>query len=415
MTRMFASLYVVIVAGLLLINWSSELIWQSLVNDDAIIESPLEAQAKVVAHTLTTHNQGELAEAVSAQINLLEPGDIYWSSSQRQVLDDGLPLLTFDQEGQQLVFIQHQYQPYIIQLGPIAVPSVDNRLKYLILGLSYLVLAAVIALWVWPLWRDLSELQRGSMSLGKGQLDSKIKVSRRSVIAPIIHTFNSMSQQLTRLLEQQKLLTNAVSHEIRTPLARLKFSFAMLDEKEVTQLSDMRSDVEEMESLVEEMLNYGRLERQMHTLSVCDVNITQLLTNLHDKLSRDKELHIGLHCPDELIWHCDGHYIERAVQNYVTNAVKYAHSTVIITASIVKGHLSIVVEDDGSGIAPEQFAVVFDAFTRLDKNSGHQANGFGLGLAIVQRIIEWHDGDCWAEASPLGGAKFSFTLPQVVN
>lgn len=72
---------------------------------------------------------------------------------------------------------------------------------------------------------------------------------------------------------------------------------------------------------------------------------------------------------------------------------------------------SICVEDNGEGVSDEFKAVIFDAFSRGDQSRNRETGGFGLGLAIVARIMEWHQGEASISDSALGGAAFTLTWP----
>ena len=146
-------------------------------------------------------------------------------------------------------------------------------------------------------------------------------------------------------------------------------------------------------------------------MSISDVSINELLTNLVEKLARATDKAVNLKIDQVIQWRCDGHFIERVTQNLVTNAIRYANSNIAITAVIHEDKLYLSVEDDGEGIAAADFDKVFKAFTRLDQSRNKEQGGFGLGLAIVKKIVDWHRGQCQVSCSELGGAKFLVILP----
>ena len=401
----------VIIGGLLFINWSSEAIWQRLQVDKDPQSQSVERLALTLSHALNGGNITQLSTAINAPISLLNQDDVVWLDWQRQLLSQQGVVLSYDANDNVAAFVLAKMSNHLIKIGPFESKTTDDGIKHLILFFSYALLALVIALWLRPLWRDLNLLQRASERFATGKESAPLAVNKDSAIAPVISTFNRMTAQISRLIEEQKQLTNAVSHEIRTPLARLKFAFAMLDNKNIEQLPDMRQDVEELESLVDEMLSYGRLESQAQNLSLVNVDLDQLLHHQVEKLARHSDKKVKLNVEDKLTWRCDGHFIERASQNYITNALRYAKSVVHVNAYIKNKTLYLTVEDDGIGIKDCDFSQVFKAFTRLDKSRNKQQGGFGLGLAIVSRIVQWHQGQCLVEHSALGGAKFSIVLP----
>ncbi|MGO2563811.1 MAG: ATP-binding protein, partial [Pseudoalteromonas nigrifaciens] len=205
-------------------------------------------------------------------------------------------------------------------------------------------------------------------------------------------------------------------HEFRTPLARLKFAIAMLkdrmlDDKAEKYLANMQVDINELEALVSEMLEYARLDSQQPSLQLINCNLVAVVKTVVEKLSFDTRIKLSTTLPSELIYRCDSHFMARIMQNLVGNALKHANNSVQITLLAQANNIVFIVEDDGNGIAEVERENVFKPFTRLDKSRDKKTGGFGLGLAIVSKIISWHQGQCTIEDSSLGGAKFIVSLP----
>jgi two-component system OmpR family sensor kinase/two-component system sensor histidine kinase RstB len=116
------------------------------------------------------------------------------------------------------------------------------------------------------------------------------------------------------------------------------------------------------------------------------------------------------HAP-ELISECDKHFIDRALNNFVSNAIKYGGGEVRITLKQEKSDCIICIEDNGEGVSDDFKEVIFDAFSRGDQSRNRETGGFGLGLAIVARIMEWHQGSASIADSELGGAAFTLRWP----
>ena len=89
----------------------------------------------------------------------------------------------------------------------------------------------------------------------------------------------------------------------------------------------------------------------------------------------------------------DGHFVERAVSNLLTNAIRHAHSKVAIEIQSTPDTITISVSDDGDGVAPSLAERIFEPFYRPDNSRVRYSGGAGLGLAIVQRIQYWHKGN----------------------
>lgn len=398
MSRLFLHFYLFISLVLIGIGWTVERLWQETQTQ---IPSWVLLVTDSLQTQLSTQTLPEAKLPSALRATLLPAGSILWSDTELKQLESGqvLPLFTQDQ-----VFFYAMQQGQLWQLGPAnladsTVPSYWFSLLFL--GL----LAVAVWLWLWPVARDIQQLRQ---QLAK--TDATVAVPSRSFIAPIARSFEQMRQQIQRLLGLQREMTHAVSHELRTPLARLSFALELSalaeDEKQL-----MLNDVKELEQLVDEMLDYARLESVKPQLKIQQVDLLELLQNLVEKLSPMPGAAIELHAMTGCTYSCDGHYLERAVQNLLMNAKRYALSKVKLSLITTEDAIDILVEDDGPGIAPEQRAEILKPFVRLDQSRQKGFGGFGLGLAIVCRVLEWHNACIEVEQSTLRGAAFRIKLP----
>jgi signal transduction histidine kinase len=101
----------------------------------------------------------------------------------------------------------------------------------------------------------------------------------------------------------------------------------------------------------------------------------------------------------------------QVVLNLLSNAAKFASTTVAVAVQTPDAAVQIVVSDDGPGIPPEKQDAIFEKFRQVDQPSGSQA-GSGLGLAIAQQIVAQHDGRLSVESTPGAGATFTVHLPR---
>jgi signal transduction histidine kinase len=215
-------------------------------------------------------------------------------------------------------------------------------------------------------------------------------------------------------------MTHAVSHELRTPLARMKFALEMANNRDDStlikeQLSGLRADVEEMDQLVNQLLSYARLDQSLPTLMQTSGDMHGMAEEIARRLltgaPTEKHIRILPAAPlDDFL--CDWPLMERALLNLMQNALRYCHSEVAVTLEATPEHYRILVDDDGPGVPPEDRERIFNSFTRLRQTPETQGAGFGLGLAIVRRVIHWHRGSARVEQSPVGGARFVLEWPK---
>lgn len=283
-----------------------------------------------------------------------------------------------------------------------------------------IVVGVGIAIMLMLIWRELISLDfkrktfesitrqiaRGRSGLPKGIPDSS------GTLKELAYSFDSMSSHIQRLLKVQREMINAISHELRTPIARLRFGLEVMkdevDDSVAKTIEALEGDVEELNTLVDEVLTYGKLEAGSLALNFKEISISQLVSDIlqHNHLLL-QHLCVEVNIDETDLVVADEHHLSRALQNLILNASKYAAGKIVITFSHDEERWQLDIEDDGPGIAFEDRDKVFIPFQRLDNSRTRASGGYGLGLAIVQRIAFWHGGAVLIDASESGGAKFS--------
>ncbi|MGH1484641.1 MAG: ATP-binding protein [Cellvibrionaceae bacterium] len=309
---------------------------------------------------------------------------------------------------------------YVLKAGPIPPPFITRYILLLVcIGLCTL-FATAIYLWVRPLWRNLSALQEASKKFGQGSFDSRVKITKLSPIRSSLEAFNSMADRVQTLISSHKDLTNAVSHEIRTPLARMRFSLEMMqtadNKKDQERFSnEIETDIEELDSLINELLTYARFEREQPEINYSNIEIIPWLKS---QITRSQKLTNTISITldhtsiiTEATYQFESRLLARALSNLIQNAIRYAKKQIHIILAEENSSLLISIEDDGEGIPKEKRDTIFDPFTRADNSRNRETGGFGIGLAIVKQITEWHKGTVILTASQLGGAKFTIHIP----
>ena len=308
----------------------------------------------------------------------------------------------------------------VIVIGPVALFNWFplNLLVSVALICVFLIALGVYAL-IFPLERRLQLLQMGVNRVAQGNLDTKVQVVGHDDIARLSMTFNAMTTHIKRLIEAQRELTRAVSHELRTPVARIRFAVDMLadtDDADSRQLQKnfIDEDIESLNELIDEILTYAKLEEGSPKLDWEMVNLRELLEQI-ERETNALGKPIKLVCqlpPAKAVAMADRRYLHRVVQNLVGNALRYAETTVMLSADVIKGEAFISVEDDGRGIAEADREKVFIPFARLDDSRTRASGGYGLGLSIVSRIAFWFNANLKVDESPkLHGARFIMSWP----
>lgn len=309
----------------------------------------------------------------------------------------------------------------VLQIGPIPDAFIVNIFNYLVLGFLALLVALAAFFWLRSLWRDMRMLDRSTVAFGRGELDTRLKVSKRSPLAGLALAFNGMAERIQQLIGSHKELTNAVSHELRTPIARMRFAIDMLEETKSDDdrkryMENMRADIDELDKLVNELLGYARLERGKPDLELTELSLSPWLSDIADQARRDVPgIDFSLKPPMEagdVSVSMEPRLMSRAVSNVLRNAGRHARGCIQMSYAVDKAGVQIRIDDDGPGIPADDREKIFEPFTRLDTSRARVTGGHGLGLAIVKRIMEWHRGEVFVDESPLGGARFCLRWPQ---
>ncbi|MEM7431033.1 MAG: ATP-binding protein [Pseudomonadota bacterium] len=220
-----------------------------------------------------------------------------------------------------------------------------------------------------------------------------------------------LDEDTRRRLQNQRDFLHGVAHEFRGPLARLRFASHLDDESARPKIDQI---IDEMEELVTEILQYSRFHHGLFEPE----NVTVLPIELAEEaVSRIKPLppHLEISIDDGLkslpVVVVDESLFIRCLLNLLLNACRFGRQRIDINGYFTDYQFVLNVDDDGPGIPPGKKDLIFEPFTRLDPSRSRESGGAGLGLAIVAGIVKRLRGSVEAGDSPLGGARFTISLP----
>ncbi len=337
----------------------------------------------------------------------------------------GQPLLLETDDSIALHFYLANFDELLVLTTPQVVVKHNNSLiPFLFTSLFYLAVLLLMFLWLYPLAKRLLALRQAAKSFGEGDLAQRIDVGSVSYIRDLELEFNRMAQRIDDLVSDIKLLSSAVSHDLRTPLARIRFGIDTIQEEDDPVLRKrfeqrISDNVDEMVDLVETLLSYARLDQTLITLNKAPVDFITLLNTCINNKSQD-DIQLTLNLPeraDKQALNVDGDlsYLMILVSNLLQNAYQYCHSQIQVGLIEQGNMLLLTVADDGDGIELEHREQILKPFIR-GKDSEQKVKGYGMGLAIVKRIVEWHQGSITiGESASLSGAKFTVSLPKNID
>lgn len=305
---------------------------------------------------------------------------------------------------------------YVLAVGPVPYLYYLHQMRLLDIALIAFIaisLAFPVFIWMRPHWQDMLKLEAAAQRFGDGHLNERIHFDEGSSFERLGVAFNQMADNINALIASKKQLIDGIAHELRTPLVRLRYRLEMSDNLSAAESQALNRDISQLEALIEELLTYARLDRPQNELHLSEPDLPLWLsTHLADiqavtpnKTVRIKTLVQGHYAA------LDMRLMERVLDNLLNNALRYCHSTVETSLLLSGNRATLIVEDDGPGIAPENREHIFEPFVRLDPSRDRSTGGCGLGLAIVHSIALAMGGTVNCDTSELGGARFSFSWP----
>jgi signal transduction histidine kinase len=264
--------------------------------------------------------------------------------------------------------------------------------------------------------RPVERIRAQVADISGGALDLRVPVPQSDdEIARLAQTMNAMLDRLESASQLQRQFVADASHELQSPLAsfraQLEVSLAhpqLTDWPETARL--LAEDSARLEYLVRDLLFLAREDHGQPAAPHSPLDLDDIVLDEAARLRGHSAVRIdtaGVSAAPVVGNRSD---LARLVRNLVDNAIAHAASVVRLTLSTVDGEVSLVLEDDGPGVAQDERRRLFDRFYRSDDARGRADGGTGLGLAIAQAIAEEHGGRITIEHANVG-ARFVVVMP----
>ena len=341
---------------------------------------------------------------------------------------------------------QHRYS----LVATFSYDSVDRQLRHslllsaLVLALGLVLTQRVSVVLAGGITRDLDRLRAGVQRIQEGHLDEQVAVRSQDEIQELAEAFNRMAEELLATIERLRaanrelesldqtkadLIAN-VSHELKTPLTALRGYLELLVDGNLGELSGeaaraaevCQKNVRRLSFRIEELVQVSRLDH-MSALELTqeELDLPGVLNAVLDTFRprlQDGGISAGLDVDPNLpSVQANREQIERVFLNLLDNAVKFTArgGTVLVTAEACDSEgrpgALVRVSDSGVGIPASELHRVFDRFHQVDPSLRRRFGGMGLGLSLVQSIVESHYGKVWVESEEDVGSTFFVWLP----
>lgn len=288
-----------------------------------------------------------------------------------------------------------------------------SSIQWLGLATTTLVLSLLGAVFISRLINQpLARITTATRRIAKGQTPDPLPEKGPAEIREANRSFNQMVADLARVESDRAVILAGISHDLRTPLARMQL------EVEMAGLADdarkgMQSDLSQMDEIIGQFLEFAKPSDKV---SAASVDLTWLMTECAHEAARLPDVRITSNIADNVNVFGNATDLRRVINNLIENARRYGktagtnETTIDIACKNQGNHAIIEIADSGPGVPDSEIERLLRPFTRLDTARG-QANGAGLGLAIVERIVKRHHGSLKLSNSPTGGLRIRIAIP----
>ncbi len=265
-------------------------------------------------------------------------------------------------------------------------------------------------------------------ALENAQLFKEVFQSSQMLELKVQERTKQLKQALTdveNISKTKSEFISAVSHELRTPLTSIKGYASILMAGKLGDIPDavkkrlgkINTHSDNLVALINDLLDISRIESGRVEMNITKCNLAATIENIHDLLTpqiKDKQINWSTAIDNNLPQvHADVRQIERVFINLISNAIKFTpqNGTISIKAFYDDQNITIEISDTGIGISQKDVARLFDEFYRVENEINQNVKGTGLGLPLVKKIIEAHNGQIWVTSIVNEGTTFHFTLP----
>ncbi|MDR3409800.1 MAG: ATP-binding protein [Formivibrio sp.] len=300
-------------------------------------------------------------------------------------------------------------------------PGGEHFLPMIPLATALIASLLFAILLAWYFAKPIRSLRFAFENVSQGHLDTRIAPAmgrRRDELADLGRDFDHMVGQLQALMEGQRRLLHDVSHEIRSPLARLQVAVGLARQqphKLEASMERIERESERMDLLVGELLSLSRLEVGASRNDTEVIVVSQLITQIEEDARFEADANGRKVVVDqcaEAVLNGQPELLHRALDNVLRNAIRHSPQEGCVHIQIRKNEgeniLTLLILDEGNGVAPNELEAIFEPFYRGENPVG---NGHGLGLAIARRIITAHGGRIHARNRASGGLCVEINLP----
>ncbi|GLX69774.1 sensor histidine kinase [Paenibacillus glycanilyticus] len=323
----------------------------------------------------------------------------------------GLPFTINDKHF--ALFVETNYD----DIDQIFAHAIRNEML-VILGIGSLFIAIAARYVVRPLQR----LTRATRLMAKGDFNVRLKSKHKDEIGQLTASFNQMAQELGAIEQTRRQFVSDVSHEIQSPLTSIKGFTHALMQKQMDEGNRMRllgiiaEESDRLSRLSEDLLQLSSLDYEHLKLNVSNYRLDEQVRGVIIALEPQwsgKSLVVSLEA-EPLLLSADRDRLNQLWMNLLGNAVKFTDNgdNIAIAIRDLGDHVLTTIKDSGQGIPEDELGNIFKPFYKVDKARDRAIHGNGIGLSIVKRIVDLHEGEIQISSRMGEGTTVTVSLPK---
>ncbi len=307
--------------------------------------------------------------------------------------------------------------------------SIANQF-YMFAGIIVIFIGGIfILIFSKKITNPIVEMSNVAENISNLDFDKRVHIESQDEIGKLGESINKISEKLCTSInelkddvERRKQLVRNMSHELKTPIGIIKgyaegLKYGVVDDKEKMKkyCSVLVDECDRMDKLVNELLNHSMMEAGMVELNMTSFDIYEFMSKIAERFTPifiDKSITFDLKCVNNHIIFADRDMLEKAINNFITNAIDHVEGRNLIelVAEKKENKIKISIFNTGSHILIDDLDKIWDLYYKVDKARSRKYGGHGIGLAIVKLIIKLHKGTIKVE-NINDGVIFSFEIP----
>ncbi len=305
--------------------------------------------------------------------------------------------------------------------GNLPAFAIGNVVVLLVLTVPALIAAAPVGIYrARRISRRLEALSAATATMGAGDLSARVDVAGHDEVAQVSRQFNAMVEQLDEADRTRRAFVSNVSHDLRTPVAILRGNLEQLLATGTAnrgQLDRLHRETLTLTRLIDDLFALAKIEEAVVQVELGPVDLSACIADAVDSIAgiawtQGKVSVEAIDTGGLPRVRGERLRIQQVLSNLLHNALRHTPEggLIVVSARAAGDTVEVTVADTGIGIAPDDLEHIFDRYHQIER-SGRSAGGAGLGLSIVQRLLETMDGTIRVESKLNQGTAFTFSLP----